>query len=125
MINTKDAITKGLIITTVFTSSCDRRKEELSKPNIILIMADDMGYECISGNGSLSYSTPVIDSLAEQGIRFTQSISQPLSTPSRVKIMTGLYNYRNYEYFGYLNPNQKTFGNIMKEGGYSTLIAGK
>ena len=39
--------------------------------------------------------------------------------------MTGLYNYRNYEYFDYLNPNQRTFGNLMHEAGYATCIAGK
>jgi len=95
------------------------------RPNIVLIMADDMGYECLSCNGSLSYQTPNLDRLAEQGIRFTHCISQPLSTPSRVKMMTGKYNYRNYEYFEYLNPNQKTFGNYLKEAGYSTCISGK
>ncbi len=94
-------------------------------PNIVLILADDMGYECLGCNGSLSYQTPNLDRLASQGIRFTHCISQPLCTPSRVKIMTGKYNYRNYEYFEYLNPNQKTFGNYMKEAGYSTCIAGK
>jgi arylsulfatase A len=39
--------------------------------------------------------------------------------------MTGKYNYRNYEYFGYLNPNQKTFGNYLKDAGYATCISGK
>jgi len=58
-------------------------------------MADDMGYECLSSNGSLSYQTPVLDELAKEGIRFTRCFSQPLCTPSRVKIMTGKYNYRN------------------------------
>lgn len=95
------------------------------KPNIVLIMVDDLGYECLSSNGSLSYKTPNIDKLANEGIRFTHCISQPLCTPSRVKIMTGKYNYRNYEYFDYLNPNQKTFGNYMKEAGYTTCISGK
>lgn len=94
-------------------------------PNIVLIMADDMGYECLSCNGSVSYQTPNLDRIANQGIRFTHCIAQPLCTPSRVKIMTGQYNYRNYEYFGYLNPNQKTFGNYMQEAGYATCIAGK
>jgi arylsulfatase A len=96
-----------------------------SRPNIVLIMADDMGYECLSCNGSLSYQTPNLDRIAEQGIRFTHCISQPLSTPSRLKMMTGKYNYRNYEYFEYLNPSQKTFGNYLKEAGYLTCIAGK
>lgn len=94
-------------------------------PNIVLVMADDMGYECLSCNGSLSYETPNLDRLADNGIRFTHCISQPLSTPSRLKMMTGKYNYRNYEYFGYLNPNQKTFGNYLKEAGYATCISGK
>jgi len=95
------------------------------KPNIVLIMADDMGFECLSCNGSLTYKTPNLDRIANQGVRFTHCISQPLCTPSRVKIMTGKYNYRNYEHFEYLNPNQKTFGNYLKEAGYKTCIAGK
>jgi len=63
--------------------------------------------------------------LATEGIRFENCYSQPLCTPSRVKIMTGQYNFRNYEDFGYLNPNQKTFANYLKEAGYTTCIAGK
>lgn len=96
-----------------------------SRPNIILIMSDDMGYECLSSNGSTSYSTPVLDRVAEQGVRFTNSYSQPLCTPSRVKIMTGKYNFRNYIDFGYLDPKEKTFGNLLQEAGYKTLVAGK
>lgn len=94
-------------------------------PNIVLIMADDMGYECLGCNGSLEYKTPNLDRLANEGIRFKNCYSQPLCTPSRVKIMTGKYNYRNYEDFGYLNPNQQTFGNLLQEAGYATCIAGK
>ena len=95
------------------------------KPNVILIMADDMGYECLSCYGSLSNQTPVLDSIASNGILFGQCHSQPLSTPSRVKLMTGLYNYRNYDYFGHLSNDQLSFGSIMKEAGYSTCITGK
>lgn len=117
------------IIYPVFFSSlvlaaCNKEKDE-SKPNVILIMADDMGYECLSCYGSLSYKTPVLDSLASHGMLFGECHSQPLSTPSRVKLMTGLYNYRNYDYFGHLNNDQYTFGSLMKEAGYSTCIAGK
>ena len=104
--------------------ACQADKTQ-DRPNIILIMADDMGYECIGSYEDISYSTPVLDSIASQGIRFSHCISQPLCTPSRVKIMTGLYNYRNYDYFGYLNSNQITFGNLMKDAGYATCIAGK
>jgi arylsulfatase A len=45
------------------------------KPNVILIMADDIGYECIGVNGSNSYSTPILDSIASKGIRFTNAFS--------------------------------------------------
>lgn len=102
-------------------------KEETpaDRPNVILIMADDMGYECLGCYGSLSYRTPVLDSLASQGILFGQCHAQPLSTPSRIKLMTGLYNYRNYDYFGHLANGQYTFGSLMKEAGYATCIAGK
>ncbi|MCG6187364.1 sulfatase-like hydrolase/transferase [Maribellus maritimus] len=95
------------------------------KPNIVLIMADDMGYETLGVNGSVEYSTPVLDRIAKKGTRFTQCYSQPLCTPSRVKIMTGKHNFRNYEYFGYLNENEKTFGHLMQEAGYKTCIVGK
>lgn len=110
------------LILSIFSCKEDNKK---NTPNIILIMADDMGYECLSSYGSTSYQTPNLDNLASQGILFSECVSQPLCTPSRVKIMTGLYNYRNYNYFGNLNTNQYTFGNLMQEAGYSTCIAGK
>jgi arylsulfatase A len=84
------------------------------KPNIILIMADDFGYECVGALGSRSYQTPILDELAANGFLFTNCISQPLCTPSRLKIMTGLYNYRNYDYAGHLRTDQITFGNVMQ-----------
>jgi len=113
-----------LLILALSLSACLRKPDE-TKPNVILIMADDMGYECLSSNGSTSYSTPNLDKMAATGIRFTQPVAQPLCTPTRVKIMTGKYNYSNYENFGYLNLSQTTFGNVMKQGGYETCIAGK
>lgn len=95
------------------------------RPNIVLIMADDMGYECVSANGSLDYQTPVIDSIAAQGVRFEHFYSQPICTPSRVKLMTGQSNKRNYVKFGKLDRSQVTFAQILKEAGYRTCIAGK
>lgn len=95
------------------------------RPNIVFILADDIGYECFGSYGSASYQTPYIDRLAAAGIRFTHCYSTPLCTPSRVMLMTGKYNFRNYEDFGYLNPLEKTFGNIFRDAGYSTCISGK
>ena len=107
-----------------FLFSCKKSSDNI-KPNVILIMADDIGYECIGVNGSNSYSTPILDSIASKGIRFTNAFSQPLCTPSRLKIMTGRPNYENYEYFGYLGSDKRTFGNLFKDNGYKTAVVGK
>ena len=95
------------------------------QPNIILIMADDLGYECIGANGGSSYKTPELDRLAKTGIRFEHCYSQPLCTPSRVKLMTGIYNVRNYVQFGILDRNQTSFAHLLKNAGYATCVAGK
>ena len=95
------------------------------KPNIVLIMADDLGYECLGCYGSQSYKTPVLDELAKGGMRFEYCYAQPLCTPSRVKIMTGQYNFRNYVNFGVLDPSQKTFGHLLQGCGYATCVVGK
>lgn len=95
------------------------------KPNILLIMADDVGIEGLGCYGGTSYKTPNLDQLASEGIRFTRAYSQPLCTPTRVQIMTGKYNHRNWKYFGILDPREKTFGHYMKSAGYATGIFGK
>jgi len=95
------------------------------RPNIVMIMADDMGYECLSANGSLDYSTPVLDAMASRGLRFEHCYSQPICTPSRVKLMTGKSNKRNYVKFGKLDRQQTTFAQLLKKSGYATCITGK
>ena len=92
--------------------------------NILFILADDFGYECLGANGS-TYETECLDALARQGILFENCHSQPLSTPSRVQLMTGRYNDRNYTDFAYLDPKERTFAHMAKELGYATCIAGK
>jgi arylsulfatase A len=95
------------------------------KTNVILIMADDIGYECYGAYGGTSYKTPVLDRMARQGMRFDHAYSNPVCTPSRVKIMTGLSNVRNYAAFGILRQSERTIGHMMKDAGYRTAIAGK
>ena len=95
------------------------------RPNVVLIMADDMGYECVHSNGGEEYDTPRLDELAATGIRFEHCHSQPICTPSRVQIMTGIYNNRNYVRFGLLDPEANTFGHLFQKAGYKTAIAGK
>ena len=95
------------------------------RPNVVLMMADDLGYECIGANGSASYRTPHLDDLARAGARFTHCYSQPLCTPTRVQIMTGRYNFRNYEQFGQLRKGEHTFAHMAKDAGYATGVFGK
>jgi arylsulfatase A len=120
----KTTLTGGAMLAllpAVYAQSAEPRE----RPNIVLIMADDLGFETIGCYGAKDYKTPHIDALAAKGVRFNHCYAQPLCTPSRVQIMTGRYNNRNYEGFGYLNPKEVTFGNILKKAGYRTCIAGK
>lgn len=100
--------------------------ESKEKPvNILLIMADDIGYECFSAYGSEEYSTPRLDALAESGIRFENCHSTPLCTPSRVNLLSGKSNVFNYQDFGVYPQGEPTFANHFKEFGYATAVAGK
>ena len=112
----------GLLISC---KPADTSKMIKQRPNVILIMADDLGYETIGANGGSSYGTPEIDRLAANGMRFEHCYAQPLCTPTRVQLMTGIYNVRNYVRFGLLEPGQTTFGHLFKEAGYATCIVGK
>ncbi len=115
-----------LLMTCVMPGhAAEQATSKARQPNIVLIMADDVSWECFSSYGAEDYQTPHIDALAKQGIRFTNCYSTPLCTPSRVKLMTGKYNFRNYTHFGYLNPQEKTFGQLLQSAGYKTAIAGK
>jgi len=88
-------------------------------------MSDDLGYEAIGANGGTSYKTPVLDEMSASGIRFENAHVQPLCTPTRVQLMTGKYNFRNYIGFGLIAPDEVTFGHLFSDAGYKTCISGK
>lgn len=98
---------------------------EPSRPNIVLFMADDFGYECVTANGGQSYQTPHLDRLAAGGVRFESCHVLPLCTPTRVQLMTGRFNVRNYLNFGTLPRTERTFANLLADAGYATAICGK
>ena len=102
-----------------------RATADEQRPNILLIMADDIGIEGLGCYGGTSYRTPHLDKLASEGLRFTTAYAQPLCTPTRVQLLTGKYNHRNWKYFGILDPAEKTFGHHMQAAGYRTGIFGK
>lgn len=95
------------------------------KPNIVFFLADDIGAEAFGCYGGAEYETPHVDRLASEGIMYTNGNAQPLSSPSRVQALTGLYNDRNYSAFGYINDDETTFAHCLRDAGYSTAIVGK
>jgi len=114
-----------LIVVSAFAAYDGPACAANAQPNLIVIMADDFGYECLGCNGSTSYKTPALDQMAASGVRFTNCNVQPLCTPTRVQLMTGLYNIRNYSSFGEMDPRAMTFAHPLKEAGYATCMAGK
>ncbi|RYZ99999.1 MAG: hypothetical protein EOP47_15285 [Sphingobacteriaceae bacterium] len=107
----------------------------LQKPNIIFILADDMGYGDVSCyNPESKINTPNIDRLAAGGIKFTNAHSaSSVCTPSRYAIMTGRYAWRSKMKFGVLwtydwpliEQGRLTVGQFLKDNGYNTAIVGK
>lgn len=107
--------------------------DQPQKPNVIIIYADDIGYGDLSCNGTAAVSTPNVDSLAEHGIRFTNShTTSSVSTPSRYGLLTGQYPWRK-EGTGIatgdagmiIRPEQYTMADMFKEAGYATGAVGK
>ena len=99
------------------------RTEAKTPPNIVFILADDLGYETLGVYGSADYETPHLDKMAAEGMLFENCFSQPLS--SRVQLLTGMYNNRNYTEWAVMSPKSKTFGHMLKDAGYATALAGK
>lgn len=117
----------GVVVWLMLALACAgiSTADENQPPNIVLIMADDLGIEGIGCYGGTSCATPNIDTLAKTGLRFTNAHAQLLCTNTRLQLMTGLHNNRNWLYFGILPTDSKTIGHYMKEAGYRTCIAGK
>jgi len=100
--------------------------ESDSRPNIVLIMADDMGYSDIGCYGG-EVRTPNLDRLAAGGLRFSQFYNCALCGPSRASLMTGLYNQQAgiQQWTGLLNDRCVTVFELLKRAGYSTYAVGR
>jgi len=111
----------------------------INKPNIVLIMADDMGYSDLGCYGS-EINTPNIDRLAQNGLRLTNFYNAARCCPTRASILTGLYPHQagmgamitrdlkraeKGPYQGYLNNNCVTLAEVLKNAGYNTFMSGK
>jgi len=104
--------------------------QKTKKPNIIFILADDLGIGNISCYGSDQFKTPNIDKLASTGMRFTHGYTAPLCGPSRALILTGRQPFRtgttNQDRVGKLEPSKEIcLPSVLKTAGYTSLMVGK
>lgn len=135
-----------IVLSMLFAfSSCNFNKKksesvytEKQKPNVILILADDLGYSDLSCYGG-EISTPNIDALANSGIRFSQFYNAARCCPTRASLLTGLYPHQagiggmvnsgkkvaEGPYQGYLSKNSVTIAEVLKDAGYYTVMSGK
>lgn len=136
-------------IALVFLSGCTLNKSNTpskvpdERPNIILILADDMGFSDLGSYGG-EVATPHLDQLASNGRRFTQFYNYARCCPTRASLMTGAYPHqvgighmtntpKNFEqhdlglpeYRGFLTKNSVTIAEVLKEAGYATMMSGK
>ncbi len=115
----------------VFAGAPDARAD--AKPNILYIIADDLGWKDVGFNGCADIKTPNLDKLAANGVKFSQFYAQPMCTPTRASLMTGRYPFR-YGLQTIVIPGPADYGlatnewllpQCLKEAGYATAIIGK
>jgi len=134
----RSVLFKFLIFLLLFSwlySSCSDSVSKPPRPNIIIILADDMGYSDIGCFGS-EIQTPNLNKLAVEGLRMTQFYNAGRCCPTRASLLTGLYPHqagigdmeRDYgipAYQGYLNRKCVTLAEVLKLNGYNTFMSGK
>ena len=141
-------ITQYIVIFFLFLSfACSQEKQavkqEIEKPNILLILMDDLGWSSLSCLGNPYVKTPNIDKLAENGVLFTEAYATPQCTPTRASLLTGQHTARNkmwhvVPFYGFPNAKMKepeyledlpresyTLAEVLKDNGYKTAMLGK
>ena len=125
---------KFILIPLIFFSACSLSDNQ-SKPNIIVIMADDLGYGDVGTYGAKpeNIKTPNIDKLAEGGLKFTSGYcSASTCTPTRYSFLTGSYAFRKKgtgiappNAPAIIQPGTETIASLLKKAGYKTAVIGK
>ena len=132
MPNTMLALLIAFIV-TLTAHPLSAQQSESPTPNIVHIVADDLGFKDVGFNGCTDIKTPNIDALANGGARFSQFYVQPMCTPTRAALLTGRYPYR-YGLQTAVIPSVSDYGldttewllpQSLKEAGYTTAIIGK
>ena len=129
-----------VLVATIALFSCDLKKQDpeskTDKPNIILIMSDDMGFSDLGCYGG-EVHTPNLDALAKTGVRYSQFYNAARCCPTRASLMTGVYphqagmgwmtnaNLGTPQYQGDLSKNTVSLAEVLKTAGYNTYMTGK
>jgi len=122
----------GLIL-ILFLSSRDIFAQSGQLPNIVLLLADDLGYRDLSCYGSTQVNTPNLDKLAAKGMRFTDFYAgSAVCSPSRAALMTGrssvragIYSWIHTSHKMHLASTEFTLAELLKKAGYATAYIGK
>ena len=121
-----------LIITLLVASLKEAAGKAVDKPNIVLILIDDMGYGDVQPFGCTNCLTPALNRMASEGLKLTSFYSAPVCSASRSQIQTGCYSAR-VSILGALppnsaeglNPQEHTVAELLKAQGYTTMCIGK
>lgn len=138
-----DTTILGAAFCCIFASSCqlafadeNNVQQTSQRPNVLLLFADDLGYEALGCYGGKDFQTPNLDKLAEQSMRFTRAYTSPVCTPSRMSLYTGTYVSR-HGYYNVLPVHQGTrkavdfqkrhltYAQLLRKHGYRTSVTGK
>ncbi|HKK61970.1 MAG TPA: sulfatase-like hydrolase/transferase, partial [Bacteroidales bacterium] len=127
-----------LIFVLFFVSACSGKTngegELTAKPNIVLIVADDLGFGDLGCYGATKIETPTIDKLANEGVKFSRAYaSSSVCSPSRYSILTGRYSWRTRLKWGVLKyydtplieQEEATIASLLRREGYHTACVGK
>src|SRR6266487_4556951 len=123
--------------TAVAAGAAPLQRQGASRPNVLFILADDLGYGDLSCYGRPDYQTPVLDAFARQGIKFMSAYAAaPVCTPTRCAFVTGRYPQRlavgleepltaSSPTDAGLPPDHPTVASLLKKSGYETALVGK
>lgn len=117
-------ICRALLLTPLVAANC----QAADRPNIVFILADDVGREVLGCYGGSSYRTPNLDRLAATGAKFDHCYSMPVCHPTRVALLTGRYpRHLGNPAWGSFpkHAERQTFAHVAKDAGYATAVAGK
>jgi arylsulfatase A-like enzyme len=124
-------IATALLLVSLTTTRADSTSPK-TRPNIIVIFADDLAYGDVGPFGSRVNPTPNLDRMAQEGMKFTSFYAAPVCSASRAQLLTGSYAPRvsmpwvlgTGDHIG-LNPNEVTVPKVLKQAGYDTMMIGK